>query len=281
MEGAVFIFKNVLRYKFMDLPSLHQIVKDHGLLKNQGHSKRLGQNFLLDMGITRRIARLIPLDRVVEIGPGPGGLTRALLEEGSHVTAIEKDPMCIEALSSLRDYAKDRLNCIEADALSVNVFELYNKPFRIVANLPYNIGTELLVQWIQGLKRYTHLKSITVMLQKEVVDRIVAPVNTSEYGRLSILCQYACDVRKNFLVKPECFTPPPKVTSAVVTLIPKRDNYDKITILENLTRIAFGQRRKMLRNTLGRQYPECDFFQKEVRPETIAVSEWEMIVGVF
>ena len=265
----------------MDLPSLHQIVKDHGLLKNQGHSKRLGQNFLLDMGITRRIARLMPLERVVEIGPGPGGLTRALLEEGSHVTVIEKDPMCIEALSSLRDYAKDRLRCIEADALSVNVFELYNEPFGIVANLPYNIGTELLVRWIQGLNRYTHLKSITVMLQKEVVDRIVAGVNTSEYGRLSILCQYACDVRKNFLVKPECFTPPPKVTSAVVTLIPKRNNYEKITILENLTRIAFGQRRKMLRNTLGRKYPGCDFFQKEVRPETIPVSEWEIMMDSF
>lgn len=265
----------------MDLPSLHQIVKEHGLLKNKGHSKRLGQNFLLDMGITRRIARLIPLDRVVEIGPGPGGLTRALLEEASHVTVIEKDPMCIDALSSLKEHAKNRLRCIEADALSVNVFELYNESFCIAANLPYNIGTELLVQWIQGLKDYTHLKSMTLMLQKEVVDRIVAGVNTPEYGRLSILCQYACDVRKNFLVKPECFTPPPKVTSAVVTLIPKRDSYDKITVLENLTRIAFGQRRKMLRNTLGRQYPEWDFFQKEVRPETIPVSEWEVMLDSF
>lgn len=261
------------------MDTLLEIIKKFHLLSDKPHAKKLGQNFLLDMGITRKIASCVPLDVVIEIGPGPGGLTRALLEKASCVYAIEKDSQCLLALQSLKSHYQDKLILIEGDALKVNIFDIQKHPFRIVANLPYNIGTELLIRWIH--EQHNLLLSMTIMLQKEVVERIIAKPNTSAYGRLSIIAQYACVVRKEFDVSAQSFMPSPKVTSSVVTLVPKA-NIEKLGLLETLTRIAFGNRRKMLRNTLGRHYPHIKEFQKEIRPETIPVSGWEeMLSNVF
>jgi 16S rRNA (adenine1518-N6/adenine1519-N6)-dimethyltransferase len=259
----------------MNLPSIAEVVKAYGLLENKKHSKKMGQNFLFDMSITRKIAGIFPLEHVVEIGPGPGGLTRAILEHAKTLIAIEKDPNCVGALGILQDHYNEKLKIICDDALKIDVFSLRKEPFRIVANLPYNIGTALLVNWIKGLTQNQNLLSMTLMLQKEVVDRIIASPDTKDYGRLSILCQYACHVRREFNVDPRCFTPSPKVMSSVVTLIPKERTFiQKISNIEHIAKIAFGQRRKMIRNTLGKFYPEIPLFNQEKRPESIALNEW-------
>lgn len=231
------------------LPPLRETIAAHGL----DARKRLGQHFLLDLNLTRRIARAAePLadGTVVEIGPGPGGLTRALLLEGaSHVVAIELDPRAIGALRELQTVAGGRLELVEGDALSIDATTLGTTPRRIVANLPYNVSTALLVRWLHAADG---ISDMVLMFQKEVVDRLVAAPRSKDYGRLSVLAQHVCDVRRLFDVAPSAFVPPPKVTSAVARLTPwpATSRLRDLKPLEKVTASAFGQRRKMLRGSL-------------------------------
>ena len=232
------------------LPPLRDVIKSYGL----DAKKSLGQNFLFDLNLTGRIARAaMPLDgTVIEIGPGPGGLTRALLMAGAEkVIAIEKDRRAIEALGSLVIAAEGRLEIIEGDALEVDIKTLgeAGKRRQIVANLPYNIATGLLLNWLDDLD---HLDAMTLMFQREVGQRITAEVGGAAYGRLAVMAQWLCQVRSVFDIPPQAFVPPPKVTSSVVQLIPREQplaNADK-TCLEDVTRALFGQRRKMLRSSI-------------------------------
>lgn len=232
-----------------DLPPLRTVISEHGLAAR----KSLGQNFLLDLNLTAKIARSAgALDQgtVVEIGPGPGGLTRGLLLEGAaRVVAIEKDTRCIQALQPLVAAADGRLTILEADALSIDVTTLGPPPIQIVANLPYNIATPLLISW---LKQAEKISALTLMFQKEVADRIVAEPGSKAYSRLSVLCNWRCETRIALTLPPQAFTPPPKVSSAVASLIPRTPPPTDCTLsdLETVTQAAFGQRRKMLRGSL-------------------------------
>ena len=235
------------------LPPLRETIAAHGL----DAKKRFGQHFLLDLNLTRRIARAAqPLDdgTVIEIGPGPGGLTRALLLEGAkRVVAVEVDARALGALHELQQAADGRLEAIEADALRVRPVDLGPAPRRIVANLPYNVSTALLVRWLHDAD---DLADMVLMFQKEVVDRLIAEPRTKDYGRLSVLAQHVCEVRRLFDVAPSAFVPPPKVTSAVARLTPrpKSAREPDLAPLERVTAAAFGQRRKMLRGALARLY---------------------------
>lgn len=215
--------------------------------------KSLGQNFILDLNLTRRIARAAePLAEgtTIEIGPGPGGLTRALLAEGAqHVIAVERDPRCLAALADLAASHPGRLTIVEGDALTLDPAALCETPRRIVANLPYNIATALLLRWLDRIGDY---ESLTLMFQREVAERLVAAPRSSAYGRLSVLVQWLCETRILFDIPPRAFTPAPKVTSSVVRIVPRPARLapaDKAT-LERVTAAAFGQRRKMLRSSL-------------------------------
>jgi 16S rRNA (adenine1518-N6/adenine1519-N6)-dimethyltransferase len=232
------------------LPPLRETIAAHGL----DARKRLGQHFLLDLNLTRRIARAAaPLGEgtVIEVGPGPGGLTRALLLEGAaRVVAIEVDRRAITALQDLQDAAPGRLDLLEADALEVDLAGLGSPPRRIVANLPYNVSTALLVRW---LHQAGQIADMVLMFQKEVADRLAATPRSKDYGRLSVLAQHVCIVQRLFDVAPSAFVPPPKVTSSVVRLTPRSvgDRLVDLAILERVTAAAFGQRRKMLRRSLA------------------------------
>ena len=231
------------------LPPLREVIAAHGL----DARKRLGQHFLLDLNLTRRIARAaLPLAEgtVIEVGPGPGGLTRALLLEGaSRVVAIEVDPRAIMALRELQAVADSRLELVQADALEVAVAGLGPEPRRIVANLPYNISTALLVGW---LHQADGIADMVLMFQKEVVDRLAAAPRSKDYGRLSVLAQHVCTVQRLFDVAPSAFVPPPKVVSSVVRLRPRPPGrLADLRRIERLTAAAFGQRRKMLRSSLA------------------------------
>ncbi len=230
------------------LPPLRDIISEFGL----GADKRLGQHFLFDLNLTSRIARAAGgLDgTIIEIGPGPGGLTRALLREGAtRVVAIERDARCIAALSSLVDAASGRLTLVEGDALAMNLTTLGPAPRRIVANLPYNIGTPLLIGWLHQVDDFA---GMTLMFQREVAQRLAAAPGSDAYGRLSVLAQLQASVRLLFDIPARAFTPPPKVVSAVVRLTPRaqRPDVPSLELLEEATRAAFGQRRKMLRSSL-------------------------------
>lgn len=232
-----------------DLPPLREVIAAHGL----DARKRLGQHFLLDLNLTRRIARAAaPLDQglVVEVGPGPGGLTRALLLEGAaRVVAIEIDSRAIAALRELQAVAGGRLELVEADALKIDLAALGPAPRRIVANLPYNVSTALLIGW---LHQADQVSDMVLMFQKEVVDRLAAAPRSKDYGRLSVLAQHVCTVERLFDVAPSAFVPPPKVVSSVVRLRPKSEGrLTDLRPLEKVTAAAFGQRRKMLRSSLG------------------------------
>lgn len=237
------------------LPPLRETIAAHGL----DAKKRFGQHFLLDLNLTRRIARAAaPLGdgTVIEIGPGPGGLTRALLLEGAtRVVAVEVDPRALGALRELQEAADGRLEAIEADALRVRPVDLGPAPRRIVANLPYNVSTALLVRWLHDAD---DIADMVLMFQKEVVDRLVAEPRTKDYGRLSVLAQHVCEVRRLFDVAPSAFVPPPKVTSAVARLTPKPQSAREplLAPLERVTAAAFGQRRKMLRGALAGLYSD-------------------------
>jgi 16S rRNA (adenine1518-N6/adenine1519-N6)-dimethyltransferase len=231
------------------LPPLREVIARHGI----GARKSLGQNFILDLNLTRRIARAAgPLGggTTIEIGPGPGGLTRALLDEGAaRVIAIERDPRCLAALSELAALYPGRLAIVDGDALKIDPVTLAEKPRRIVANLPYNIATALLLRWLDRIGEY---ESLTLMFQREVAERLVAAPRSLAYGRLSILVQWLCEARILFDIPPRAFTPAPKVTSSVVRLVPRPMPLapaDK-AVLERVTAAAFGQRRKMLRASL-------------------------------
>ena len=231
------------------LPPLREVIARHGIAAKRS----LGQNFILDLNLTRRIARAAgPLDagRVIEVGPGPGGLTRALLEEGApHVVAIERDRRCLAALGELAGAYPGRLELVEGDALKLDPAALTPAPRRIVANLPYNIATALLLRWLDRIGEY---QSLTLMFQREVAERLVAQPRSPAYGRLSVIVQWLTLPKILFDLPPRAFVPPPKVTSSVVSLRPRATPLapaEKAT-LERLTAAAFGQRRKMLRSSL-------------------------------
>ena len=234
-----------------ELPPLREVIARHGL----SAKKQLGQNFLLDLNLTRRIARTAgPLEdtTVIEVGPGPGGLTRALLVEGARrVVAIERDERALPALAEIEAVYPGRLTVISGDAMTTNYATLADGPTKIVANLPYNIGTELLIGWLTGEHWPPFFQSLTLMFQREVAERIVAAPNTEHYGRLAVLAGWRTDARIAFNVGRENFTPPPNVTSAVVHIVPKAVADDvRVRDLETATRAAFGQRRKMIRQSL-------------------------------
>lgn len=234
------------------LPPLREVIADHGLSAR----KALGQNFLMDLNLTSKIARragdLTQCD-VLEIGPGPGGLTRALLMEGARkVVAIEMDNRCLAILDQVSDAYPDRLEVIEGNALEVNPLPHLSAPIRVVANLPYNVGTELLIRWLTPPTWPPYWQSLTLMFQKEVAQRIVAAPGSKAYGRLSVLAQWRTDAKLAFEISPQAFTPPPKVTSAVVHL--ERLEEPRFPAdakdLSRTVSLAFGQRRKMLRASL-------------------------------
>lgn len=270
-----------------ELPTLREELEAHDLWAN----KKLGQHFLLDMNITRRIVRTagdLEGETVIEVGPGPGGLTRALLEAGAHVIAIEKDARFLPLLEPLVEWSEGRLHIVHGDALKVDQESLIPPPFtgevlseakrwgedglppsvvsrcarddtspargrgnlrfvHIISNLPYNVGTELLVRW---LKAGAWRGPMTLMFQREVAQRIVATPGSDAYGRLAVLTQARCEARLEFTVPPRAFTPPPKVASAIVRLTDRADPYLRLDALERVTAAAFGQRRKMLRSAL-------------------------------
>lgn len=248
------------------LPTLRESLENHGLMAR----KSFGQHFLLDLNITRKIVRLAQAstnmtpfegDIVFEVGPGPGGLTRALLEsQAAKVIAIEKDSRFIDLLGELSAVYGERFGIVEGDAVKVDERQLLanHKPFHLiladnkahmVSNLPYNVGTPLLIKWLTGPWQPA---SMTLMFQLEVALRVVAPVGDDDYGRLSVIAQTLCNCEKLMDLPARAFTPPPKVDSAVVKLVPKTERPDAATVknLEKITAAAFGQRRKMLRSSL-------------------------------
>ncbi len=235
------------------LPPLREVVARHGLEPK----KALGQNFLYDLNLTGRIARAAgPLAgvTVVEVGPGPGGLTRALLAEGAaRVVAIERDPRALPALAEIAAHYPGRLEVVDADALAFDPRPLVgDAPARIVANLPYNVGTALLTGWLDGEAWPPWWDQAVLMFQREVAERIVAgPEERADYGRLGVLCGWRTEAEILFDVSPAAFVPPPKVTSSVVRLVPRAQPLPcRAGALEAVTRAAFGQRRKMLRQSL-------------------------------
>jgi 16S rRNA (adenine1518-N6/adenine1519-N6)-dimethyltransferase len=236
------------------LPPLREVAAAHGLFAK----KSLGQNFLFDLNLTRRIARAAePLTNatIVEIGPGPGGLTRALLTESAQkVIAIERDARCLAALGEIANHYPGRLEVIEGDALEIDLGALAGevRPARICANLPYHIATALLVRWLEVEPWPPWFDRLTLMFQREVAERIVAsPADRAAYGRLAVLCNWRCETRILFDIAASAFTPPPKVTSALVELIPRAAPLAcEARLLSEVTQAAFGQRRKMLRQAL-------------------------------
>jgi len=261
------------------LPPLREVIATHGL----SASKALGQNFLLDEQLLDRIAR-IPGDlqdrAVLEIGPGPGGLTRALLRAGAHMTAIEMDRRCLPALAELADAFPGRLRVIQGDAMKLDHDALMGGPYAVAANLPYNVGTALLVRWLGGEAWPPRWTSLTLMFQLEVAQRIVAAPGTSAYGRLAVLTQWRSTSRLAMKVHRSAFTPPPKVMSAVVQLEPKEQPTGvSARVLERVTEAAFGQRRKMLRQSLKAlpgavEALETLGIDPQRRAETLSVAEF-------
>jgi 16S rRNA (adenine1518-N6/adenine1519-N6)-dimethyltransferase len=236
------------------LPPLRDVIAKYEL----GAKKSLGQNFLLDLNLTGRIARSagdLTQTTIIEIGPGPGGLTRALLANGAKkVIAVERDERCLPALAEIAAHYPDRLQVIAGDAMTVPQADylLPDEPCRIVANLPYNIGTALLIGWLETMPWPPFFQSLTLMFQREVAERIVAtPHEQKEYGRLAVISNWRCETKILFDVSPSAFTPPPKVTSSVVQLIPRPHPQPcNMQTLSRVTAAAFGQRRKMLRQSL-------------------------------
>jgi 16S rRNA (adenine1518-N6/adenine1519-N6)-dimethyltransferase len=243
-----------------DLPPLREVIAQHGLSAR----KSLGQNFLLDLNLTAKIARqagdLADCD-LLEIGPGPGGLTRGLLSEGARrVLAIEKDSRCIPALEEIAAAYPGRLTVIEGDALEVDPLAHLTPPIRVAANLPYNVGTELLVRWLTPPEWPPFWQSLTLMFQREVAERIVAAPGSKAYGRLAILAQWRAEARIAMSLPPGAFTPPPKVSSAVVhlTALPAPRFPADAAILSQVVAMAFNQRRKMLRAALKGLSPRIE-----------------------
>lgn len=262
-----------------DLPPLREVLAAHGLEPR----KALGQNFLLDLNLTGRIARQADLKDglpVVEVGPGPGGLTRALLAHGaSRVIAVEKDPRCLPALQAVAERCPGQLTVVEGDALTVDLADLAGGPFRVVANLPYNVGTQILLNLVTAPVWPPQWAELVLMFQKEVAERIVAREGDDHYGRLGVLCGWRTRAEILFEVSPQAFTPPPKVTSAIVRLTPRADPLPaSLDALEKVTSHAFGQRRKMLRQSVKAIGGEALLARARIDPtrraETLSVEEF-------
>lgn len=264
------------------LPPLRDVIAAHEL----NAQKSLGQNFLLDQNITDKIARYagdvedFSTATIFEIGPGPGGLTRSLLKAcAKKVIAIEFDPRAIKALGSLVDAAEDRLTLLHADAMDADLKTLSNAPRMIIANLPYNIATPLIIKWLKEIYNdHETYKSMTLMVQKEVAQRITSAHGSKTYGRLSVLCQWLCNTKRLFDLPPAAFTPPPKVTSSVVKFLPKELGTDK-ALFENIERVtaaAFGQRRKMIRSSLKQYLPQLEELgiDTTLRAENLSVENY-------
>ncbi|MEZ5742584.1 MAG: 16S rRNA (adenine(1518)-N(6)/adenine(1519)-N(6))-dimethyltransferase RsmA [Sphingomonadaceae bacterium] len=262
-----------------DLPPLRDVIARHGL----SASKALGQNFLFDEQLLDRIAA-IPGDfsgrPVLEVGPGPGGLTRALLRAGAKVTAIEMDRRCLPALAELGEAFPGQLEVIEGDALALDHDALFDAPFAVVANLPYNVGTALFTRWLGGEEWPPRWTSLTLMFQEEVARRIVAQPGGSAYGRLAVLAQWRSAAKFAMKVHRSAFTPPPKVMSAIVHVTPgEAPEGLSAGVLERLTAAAFGQRRKMLRQSLKTvpgavEALEALGIDPQRRAETLAIDEF-------
>ncbi|MDD4617174.1 MAG: 16S rRNA (adenine(1518)-N(6)/adenine(1519)-N(6))-dimethyltransferase RsmA [Alphaproteobacteria bacterium] len=266
------------------LPPLRDVIARFDLRAK----KTLGQHFLCDLTLTRRIVEAagdLSGCTVFEIGPGPGGLTRALAEsKASKIIAIEKDPRFIPALEEIVRASKGAVEIIEGDAMKVEVESLAPAPRAIVSNLPYNIGTELLLKWLPKIGQF---RSLTLMFQAEVVDRICAAPGSKAYGRLSIISQFCCDVQRMLEVPASVFTPPPKVNSAVVHLIPRNNRPADIplSVIEKVTAAAFGQRRKMLRSSLKAFGGENLLRHAEIEPteraENLSLFQFEAIARLW
>lgn len=257
---------------------LRDVIARHGLQA----SKALGQNFILDRQLLARIAAIPgPLDgqTVYEVGPGPGGLTRALLDAGAAVVAVERDRRCLPALAELEGEHPGRLRLIEADALKVDEREAVGEGAHVVANLPYNIGTALFLKWLDG-PWPPWWRSLSLMFQKEVADRIVAPAGSEAYGRLSVAAQWRSNARIALVLNRSAFVPPPKVTSAVVHIVPiEQPEGVNPGVLARITEAAFGQRRKMLRSSLKNVPAAVEALDSlgispERRAETLSVAEY-------
>ena len=265
-----------------DLPPLRAVIAAHGL----SAKKELGQNFLLDLNLTAKIARqagTLEGHDVLEVGPGPGGLTRGLLAEGArHVLAIEKDQRCLAALAEIAAAYPGRLTVIEGDALKIDPLQHLKGPIRIVSNLPYNVGTELLVRWLTPPVWPPFWTSLTLMFQREVAERIVAAPGSKAYGRLAVLAQWRADARIVMDLPPEAFTPPPKIRSAVVhlTALPEPRFPADPGVLSRVVAAGFNQRRKMLRAALKGVAPDIEARLEAAgisptdRAETVPLEKW-------
>jgi len=269
------------------LPPLREVIAAHGL----SAKKSLGQNFLFDLNLTRRIARAAgPLEdtTIYEVGPGPGGLTRALLAEGAaKVVAVERDERCIPALEEIANAYPGRLEIVRGDALTLDERTLFNgEPVRVAANLPYNVGTALLVKWLTAAEWPSFWQSLTLMFQREVAERIVAKPDSEHYGRLSVLAQWRATAKIQFDVSRSAFVPPPSVTSSIVRLEPLAEPVASANLkdLERVTQAAFGQRRKMLRQSLkpllGEDAIRAAGIDPTARAENLSVADFAALARV-
>lgn len=268
-----------------DLPPLRDVINRHGLFA----TKALGQNFLFDEQLLDRIARVpgkLAGENVLEVGPGPGGLTRALLRAGAKVTAIEMDKRCLPALAELSDAFPGQLTVIAGDATKIDAASLFDGPWHVAANLPYNVGTGLFTGWLSGQDWPPQWKSLTLMFQLEVAERIVAQAGSDAYGRLAVLAQWRSAPRIAMKVHRSAFTPPPKVMSAIVHVEPgTMPEGVSARMLERVTEAAFGQRRKMLRQSLKGLPGAIDALEVlgidvQRRAETLSVEEFVSIARV-
>ncbi len=265
----------------IQLPLLKSVINKFGL----NPKKNLGQNFILDQNITDKIVKASGMQSgqdILEIGPGPGGLTRSILSANpARLVVIEQDERCIEALKELKQsYAQ--LEIIAGDALQLNIADLALKKPKIIANLPYNIGTALLLKWFEDVTAWS---SLTLMFQKEVALRMVGIPGTKNYGRLSVITQLLCETEIHFELEPEAFFPPPKVTSAVISLYPRENQLDKSLLesVELVCKTLFNQRRKMLRSTLKQLHQDIEMLIANTdisltqRPEELSIEQFVQI----
>jgi 16S rRNA (adenine1518-N6/adenine1519-N6)-dimethyltransferase len=261
------------------LPPLRDVIQRHELMAK----KSLGQNFLLDLNLTGKVARQagdLKDQTVIEVGPGPGGLTRALLAQGANVIAIERDERCLAALQEISDHYQGRLRVIAGDALDTDFAALADgSKVKIVANLPYNVGTQLLVSWLLSEPWPPFYASLTLMFQREVAERIVARPGSDACGRLGVLAGWRTEAKITFDVPPQAFTPPPKVTSSVVHLVPRAAPLAcDAAVLGRVTQAAFGQRRKMLRQSIKSLGGEALLAKVGIDPtrraETLSIEEF-------